>query len=1146
MATNQPEILDFGGTYVTSYNYTSNTPSVFIYGRMPSTAIDLLVGVGANPSADPSLVKLEPGSDYTYFTVPNPDYYPNGFEWDPATYQIKLKAQFATSNSADSTVTIVIVPATQFEGSYSAPTGIQMRRRANAIELQWSNETTSEAIGYNIYASTAAGGGNIGYLRINAQMIGAENTVSVEQLETDSKDVDYEYQQTTPPLRDLQVLINTVESANGTNSEALSKNQFPILTSTGYKVKISFSNFRSISRYAFFHNRDATEQAGILNSDQWSILANSEPIYYVVTALYRNMQGGGDTIVESPYSLEVAGAPLPIDVGVRGIQIRDASQVTSQYINTVLVSAPELSLIPGSTVREVHIEPFANEIQKSYFLMDFVHRSKSFPALLAIDDPNLTGISIPVENSTYKTNLKNALNVASDEAVQTLIDGSFDSLAQNYGISRSGSTLATVTQTFYLTSAPAQTLTIPPNVIVRSSNNPTAPRFIGKSVATITPTNALSFYNPATRRYEVKIQMIAETSGTSGNVPAGSLDTPINSPGWLTVNEVAAVGGTDIQSNLELAETAMRSLVGVDSGTMNGYANIVKSVPGVVDYNVVMSGDPDMMRDWDPVRQKHIGGKVDIWIKGTIERSVTETFAFSYDVANDIIFDVIDPVNLIFRARDSRLTVDNPIAEMLDNSAASLGLLNLSNLPSTYYNLTGVAYLDYRTIKLSTLVSQPATLVDDFITGDYRFLANNQMTMSLQPVRAVSSVVGELSGPLDPVAGFDLYKLQDPLLDGESTIATDYVEIHQVNGVPTGGAVTVSNETHVMIGQIYEPLGSVGINTFTLRVYSEDRLTEYAGPSSIDPDYLIIPGTQSTAIQLVRTTYSNIPSGSTISVDYEHDENFAVTYVVNDVLQQAQTLINEKKHITADVIVKQAVENPLLVQGTVQLIPNVDQSTVDNNIRTNYSTFIERKKVGSEVHVSDVVASIDNTYGVNYIVQPFARMTLQDGSVRVRDVVLSENVHLASISTGVAKVFILTQELPFATIDGGGPANIFHGVFKDNLIIPMAKNLLDVGVTAGTAWIIGRNGAVIDGYSDDATLAPEFVTPALIQEERLRRTANKVVVSLNVASDPTDNPKNYTWAASYVVDGDTGSKDVDASQVEYLTPGSLTLTFRRA
>ena len=95
-------------------------------------------------------------------------------------------------------------------------------------------------------------------------------------------------------------------------------------------------------------------------------------------------------------------------------------------------------------------------------------------------------------------------------------------------------------------------------------------------------------------------------------------------------------------------------------------------------------------------------------------------------------------------------------------------------------------------------------------------------------------------------SGYDLYKTEDPLLEGESTIAQDYVRVNQIGGVPSGDSITVTDEAHVMIGFFEERLLSIGVNTATIRVYNEARTVEYDGPSTTAPDFEIIEGTATT------------------------------------------------------------------------------------------------------------------------------------------------------------------------------------------------------------------------------------------------------------------------------------------------------------
>jgi uncharacterized phage protein gp47/JayE len=1134
--------FDNSGTTV-NLVVSTNTPAIYLTGVLDVNTVDVQINInGSGFVSDPTLV----GVNLPDFTVPNLNSYPAGLTLENGVNTIELRAiDISGSVSPTTTATITVTTDVELGFVYGPPTGVAIQRYADSVEITWSDINLPGVTGYNVYASTQPGGLGSGYLRLNAQLIPSTSPVTTTYTEFDPRTVNYEFSETDISDKDLSVRLSTVNSATGVEIERKTENIFTLLTSPKYRVNVSFARLEEVRSYSFRHYRNSDVTAGTLNSDTFALIPPTVPIYYVVTAVFISTLDS--TMNESRYSIELTGSPLATDVNVRGIKIRDQSTITQNYIQTLQTVAPELSLIPGSTVREVHIEPFSNEIQKAYFLMDFVHRAKSFAALLAIDDPNRTGTSIAVSDSQYKQNLKTALASPDDATVQSLIDNAFDSLAKNFGILRRGQSLAVVEQIFYTTTKPVRDLYINPNTTVRSSSDPNAPRFVSKGQAVLPALTASRYYNSEKRRYEIKVQMIADSPGVVGNVPAGTLDTVVSgASGFSTINEVAGSEGSDRQSNSGLADVASRTLVSLDTGTAGGYEKIVSAVPGVSNHLVVRSGDPFMMRDYDPVRQKHVGGKVDIYVKGTIARAVSETYAFKFSVARNVRFDVIDPINLIFRARDSRLTVDNPIEEMLFNPSQSLGLYNYSNLPVTGYDLTGVTILDYRTIKLNNLIPQPSTLLDDFIEGDYRYRSNNFFVPGLQPVTSVTSVVGEVSGALDPAAGFTLYKLQDPLLEGESTIAQNYVEIHQVDNVPSGASISVNNETHVLIGQLEESLMSVGINTYTLNVYSEDRTILYNGPDLVDPDYLIIPGTQSTPIKIVRTIQSNIPNGATVSVDYEHDENFVVTYNINDVLQRVQVAVNNSKHITADVIVKQAIENPLDIISTVQLKPKYEQSTVDNLIRTSYSNLIDSKNVGDAIHVSDVTAAIDNATGVDFVVQPFAKMTLQDGALRVRDSVANEYVFIPSLSSGTNAVYILTEELAYATTDGGGPDNVHHGVYKDNLIMDTAPTLNAIGAKVNNSYVIGRYGAIIQGYSDDATLAPVHITADAIAAARLKLTANRVLVSLDYGQNPPDDPSMHEFSITYVVNGDSGYKDIDTSQVEYLTAGNLTLTFRKA
>ena len=1131
---------------------TTNLFALTFTGTVDSTTVDVQINVnGAGFVSDPTLVGLV----LPNFTIPNPASYPAGLQLLPGVNTILLRAIDINGGvSPVSTITVTVATEADLLLVLAPPTGVSIYRHAASVDVIWSNRyaaTPSPSgvpIGYNVYASTGSQGTGSGYLKVNQDIIPYAAAVTTETTTTPIYSVTYDFTNPDAPgfnSPNLQVTAVTLDPVTQALVDTKAVNYAPLISAPNYQYTVSVDALVILSTFTFNHNRNASVGTGILNNDTFSSVDPSDPLYYVVTAVYFDSSNG--VLQESRYSAELTGAPLALNTQVRGIQIRDQSMIVQDYIGEIQQTNPTLSLIPGSTVREVHIEPFGNEVQKAYFLADFVSRSKSFPALLAIDDPNLTGTSVPVSQSQYKQQLMTALTVFDPTSVQTLIDSSFDSLAQNYGVVRPAARAAQVLQTFYTITRPTQDLIVQQGCLVSSSTDSTAPSFMSNGQVTMIAANAQAYYNPTTARYEIQVPMIATSPGSSGNAPAGALDTvDSGANGLSTINTTAADFGQDTGSNLSVAELGINALTSLDTGTAGGYQRIALATPEVLDVAVILSGDPFMERDWDPVRMKHIGGKVDVYVKGENLRTVTETFAFQYEEAQNVKFIVIDPVNLIFQAQDSRLSVSNPIQSMLYNPAQDLGLYNFSNFPTSAYDLIGVVNLNYNTIQLSTLVPQPPTTVDDFITGDYRFVSNNDFTATLQPIVSITSVVGQISGALS-TAGYTLYQTQDPLIEGGSTIATDYVSINQINNVPSGNAIQVSNELHVLIGQIYEPLDAVGINTFTLIVYSQDRTIEYNGPTSPNADYLIIPGTQTTPLQIVRSSNSTIPSGATVSVDYENDENFQMTYVINDVLQQLQAAYNISKHATADVLVKQAVANPLSVEATVQLYPNADQVSVDSSIRTAITVLTDAKPIGQSIYQSDVAQTMkDADPGVNFIVIPFTEMTLLSGAMRLRDPIAPDGIFLSSLSMFNNAVYILQQALPFSTIDGGGGPTQFHGVFQDNLQMTPATSLQSVGTAIGLAWIIGSEGAIIDGYSDDATLTPQYITPTAVAAARLALTANHVVISLNNGTTPPDNPSNHTYSATYIVENDTSVQDINTSTVEYLSPGQLTFTYRTA
>jgi hypothetical protein len=388
--TTAPQINFFDNSGVTtSLVVTTNQFNLIFTGTVDSNTIDLQINVnGSGFVSDPTLVGLVVPN----FTVPSLASFPNGLPLGRGQNTIQLRAiDLSGAVSSVSSVTVTVIPDTDLQTIQVPPTGVQLQRNASSISLTWV-DTIGEAAGFNVYASTGQGGTDSGYLLVNSSMIPAS---SPTETTTDEFPVfSWTYDFSDDSSLDLQIVASTVDPVTGVVIDQKTQNTAPLIQSPNYRYTTSVSTLLTTKRYLFTHDRDTSLASGILNNDVFSSVFPTDPLFYVVTAVYYDLTSG--VLQESKYSPELSGSPLPLNTIIRGVPIRDSAIVAQDYINEIQKSNPTLSLIPGSTEREIHIEPFSNEIQKAYFLADFVHRAKSFPALLAIDDPNLTGTSVPI------------------------------------------------------------------------------------------------------------------------------------------------------------------------------------------------------------------------------------------------------------------------------------------------------------------------------------------------------------------------------------------------------------------------------------------------------------------------------------------------------------------------------------------------------------------------------------------------------------------------------------------------------------------------------------------------------------------------------------------------------------------------------
>jgi len=1153
-----PQFLGPDGVYRSDYSYSTTVESQFLSGTIDPDTVFMQISIFGQPFVDdPDLVTFE-GS---VFQIPNPSKYPEGLRIFPGENNIQVRSITTTGEvSTPAEVRIRLLQDSDLGVVADAPTGIRIERQDQTVKITLNGLTVDPNVqGYNYYCTTQPGGGTIGYSRINPTMVTdpddvTENLTTLGTLEVDSRvAVDSNGDALADPL--MFRVTGDQEDRTGEVIQADFNQRLEIPESASqFRSTVQVDQVDQVFYYAFTHQRAAgftSANPAVPNGD-FAATPNTDPLYYAATAVYYDPDNR--TQFESPFSIEVPGAPLTVTPVVGGLPEVTRQIIVRDTVSAIYRSNDQIRVDPGSVERDVFIDPFSSEAERLRFIMDFLHRAQSFSTLLEIDDPNNTGFSIPVQQSSYKLALGQAFHMRDVRQVQTLIDMAFDKLASNRGIVRKTGKRSRGEVTFFLTSRPTKSYTIAIGTDMPAGSY--TARTTSSSV--IDAGNIAQYYDATTGTYRVKSYARMTASGASGNISTGQIRTVPRLPELNVTNEDAFFGGTDQETNRQLAVRCDYKLASVDSGTRWGYWQTVADIAGVEEVQIVQAGNALMERDYDTDYQKHTGGKVDIWVRGEQESSVTDTFAFAFETKYDVVFEPWgNPQDLIFRAVDQALSPENPIIEMLDcpTCLPPAGMRNATT--GKEFVLTGVQYLSYDTIQLDAQSNDPNDIgVTDIVTGDYRYRTSSDFTLLRQPVIEVTEMVGQTgyTGTLDPSL-YTLYRLDSPLLLGRSSEDTAFVRVSSDQQI--GNVLTVPDEDHIILAFEIEYLDFLGVNVLTIVITNDDGSVTYSGPGTIAPDYRIIDSTDNqTPVGIQRTETSTIPSGSIILVTYEHDENFTIAYTTNSIIGVVQNALANFRHITADVLAKWALQSAINLAGTVVLKPGtgntaqVTKDQVDKDIRTRITNLFNGLGMSDAVHPSDVIAAIEAAVRVDYVVTPLTLMARADDSMVLMEFLdTSESNDLFKVeswSSDTVDVYLVLDPLNSSTTTGGGPTNEYRSVFQDETrltIIDTVPNSAGVPVNqaVGNAFIIGNGGLVIPDYNDDVTL--QLLYPTMTEDQRAEEarimSANRVVLTV----ETTDSPTEHSYNVTYWVEGDDSVGSIRPATVEYLVPGDLNFIY---
>lgn len=1022
-------------------------------------------------------------------------FFPNtseGIDVNQGENTFLIKAEDTNTNQTTSIQLVILTNLDSIATKPNPPINIKANRSLNTVGVNWIH-TDSDVSYYNIYASSISGGGNNGYTLLNIVPIDPitfgtrdEKTTSIVDLDTDIKTIDED-----PLNLTIQALQNTTSTQN------IGVQEIPESVKR-VRITTNISSVELETKVTFEHNRRIPNSATTFQVGAFSSLSTDVPLYYVVTSV----KFIDNEEIESSFSVEVGAAPIDLQLVNTTLPNVTDQQMTEELISSVYLADPSASVQGGSAIRDLFVDPVVSEMSRIRVVLDFCYKATSFVTLNDIDDPTGLGSSLAVENSTFKQLLQEALYIDTAVQMQNLIDLCFDRLASNLGIRRRSGAAARGEATFFINSTPTYDLSIPIGQIISGAGF----RFRVTETSTITVNEAPNFYNPLTRRYEVTLPIQAVESGLSGNLTSNQITSgaPV---GLRVTNTAATFGGSDRENNQELTSRAMTYISSVDVGTKAGYERVARESAGVSGYQVIDADSQYMIRDND------LGGKVDIWVRGEILSRVSDVYAPSYQAFKGSRFIPLNGEGAYkFQASDA--TLEKPLYQMIDK-ANQLGLKNQTN--GEFFDLTGAVITEGKIITLDSTISQPTYRMTDIILGDYRTEVTNKVILERQPVRSIESVKKSDGTPLT----YTFYKTEDPLVQGQSSKAQDYIIINNNN---ESKIITTTGEQHTLNELYSETLSNRGVDITSIVVKNSNGDVFLSPLSSSAPDYIIETNEELTTIR--RTTSSNITSSQVVLVDYEYLENIVVNYITNLVVSNLQTEINEQKHMGADVLIKEVTPVNVNVKGLIYLEPGTNPTSVDSSIRASISNRILQEPLGGNLFPSDIIRELDFISGVSYVSLPLTQLSLsQDDQILREKVSPTIPTEITGFTSSSHKVWLMDVQLNHVPDTGGGSN---ARVFLDKAEI----GYLDQGQRETPSNWLETKGSIVG-------LEKAFTDIGGVRTE-IPNSERKLIISLPLGKTPLD----YEIEVNYTCGSGLGVvSEIRLNQFSYLQVGELSFTY---
>lgn len=480
---------------------------------------------------------------------------------------------------------------------------------------------------------------------------------------------------------------------------------------------------------------------------------------------------------------------------------------------------------------------------------------------------------------------------------------------------------------------------------------------------TVVPGLAADYLNPSTGKYEFPVYVEAEAPGPEYNAEIGEisvLETNYPLINDTVTNKEAFVNGESMESNSVYAERLKRNFFTKHLGTASGYRSYVLENFNVVqDVYVSGYGNPAMDRDAVLVREngvitkKHIGGKVDLYLKGS-----------SYSTHDQFIYFISDRVRLENPRLKSNSTVavknlsdptltDLQFRVIYENEDTQTGWVDVQVLPG----LSGIAPLSGDELEIRYISYVDDTESDTMVYTQSLYYNSPRVRINKPPYKGAVGLFNEttgedvgLLGVLDEVRIF-------PIIERGNCPSQEGLLSNQILLDPTQMVLSEGYYDNTSI-EIVNGTGGGQVRT----IVSCDHLT---GICTVDSGWTTAP--DATTKYVIRAaTYKENSSQDTVDVILDsgiatlnQGDLVKLSYVYNKTVQDVQHNIDftENRIITTDVLVREA--KPIYLYLGLQIYCKKGK-TITNNEKLLISSLIE-ESIGAvnfdgELQLSDIIS----------------------------------------------------------------------------------------------------------------------------------------------------------------------------------------------